>query len=276
MVIPELKKIITNLNTVKYFSDGAASQYKNYKNLVNLCLMSRTSMSMQNGIFFATSHRKSPCDGIGGTVKHLVARASLQSTLEHHILTPQQMFEWCSQNIKGIQFYFVSTLDIDKHAETYKLEDRYLQSKTVCGTRSHHSFIPVSQYQLEMRRISEDLLFTLVNVRPCEEVLTLTHDYSTFQPGKYIACLYDGAWYVGYIRNRSEEHKDVEVEFMNRKGDAVSWPADTRRDVSWIPFQDILCTIEVPSLQGSSSRQYRLAQTDYLKIQTLLSSSSFV
>ena len=51
VVIPELKKIITNLNTVKYFSDGAASQYKNYKNLVNLCLMSRTSMSMQNGIF---------------------------------------------------------------------------------------------------------------------------------------------------------------------------------------------------------------------------------
>ena len=80
-----------------------------------------------------------------------------------------------------------------------------------------------------MRRISEDLLFTLVNVRPREEVSTLTHDYSTFQPGKYIACLYDGAWYVGYIRNRSEEHKDVEVEFMNRKGDAVSWPADTRR-----------------------------------------------
>ena len=71
-------------------------------------------------------------------------------------------------------------------------------------------------------------LFTLVNVRPREEVSILTHDYSTFQPGKYIACLYDGAWYVGYIRNRSEEHKDIEVEFMNRKGDAVSWPADTR------------------------------------------------
>ena len=32
--------------------------------------------------------------------------------------------------------------------------------------------------------------------------------------GNYIACLYDGAWYVGYIRNHSEEHKDIAVEFM--------------------------------------------------------------
>ena len=40
VVIPELK------NSVIYFSDGAASQYKNYKNLVKIC-----SMSMQNGTF---------------------------------------------------------------------------------------------------------------------------------------------------------------------------------------------------------------------------------
>jgi hypothetical protein len=28
--------------------------------------------------FFATSHGKSPCDAVGGTTKHLAARASLQ------------------------------------------------------------------------------------------------------------------------------------------------------------------------------------------------------
>lgn len=33
--------------------------------------------------FFATSHGKSPCDGIGGTVKRLVARASLQDRWTH-------------------------------------------------------------------------------------------------------------------------------------------------------------------------------------------------
>ena len=72
---------------------------KTTKILLISVFMSRTLMSMQNGIFFATSHGKSPCDGIGGTVKCLVARASLQPTLEHHILTPQQMFEWYSHTI---------------------------------------------------------------------------------------------------------------------------------------------------------------------------------
>jgi hypothetical protein len=41
---------------------------------------------------FATSHGKSPCDGIGGTVKRLVAGASWQATLQDQILTPQQMY----------------------------------------------------------------------------------------------------------------------------------------------------------------------------------------
>lgn len=67
---PELKKII-------YFSDGSAAQYKNKKNFINLCSHEKDF----NGIkaewhFFATSHGKSPCDGIGGTVKRLVSKAS--------------------------------------------------------------------------------------------------------------------------------------------------------------------------------------------------------
>ena len=54
--------------------------------------------------FFATSHGKSACDGIGGTVKREAARASLRATTTGHILTPQQLFEWCSINITGIKF----------------------------------------------------------------------------------------------------------------------------------------------------------------------------
>ena len=46
--------------------------------------------------FFATSHGKSACDGIGGTVKREAARASLRATTTGHILTPQQLlnFHW--------------------------------------------------------------------------------------------------------------------------------------------------------------------------------------
>ena len=60
--------------------------------------------------FFATSHGKSPCDGIGGKVKRVNGRASLQRPKENHILTELQMFEFCSTtvNLSSIQFFFVS------------------------------------------------------------------------------------------------------------------------------------------------------------------------
>ena len=35
--------------------------------------------------FLATSHGKGPCDGIGGTVKRLATKASLQRTLDCQI-----------------------------------------------------------------------------------------------------------------------------------------------------------------------------------------------
>ena len=58
--------------------------------------------------FFATSHDKNACDGIGGTVKREAARASLRATITGQILTPQQLFEWCSSHIAGIKFFYIS------------------------------------------------------------------------------------------------------------------------------------------------------------------------
>ena len=49
-------------------------------------------LNSSNMEFFATSHGKQPCDGIGGTVKRIAAKASLQRTLKNHILTPKAMF----------------------------------------------------------------------------------------------------------------------------------------------------------------------------------------
>ena len=57
-----------------------------------------------NGIF-GTSHGKSHCDGIGGSTKQLVARASLQATENNQILNPNQMFQCPTRNIVGIIFF---------------------------------------------------------------------------------------------------------------------------------------------------------------------------
>ena len=76
------KEIIPRLSTtcnlhITYYSDGCAGQYKNYKNFMNLCLHEIDFGLTADWVFFATCHGKSPCDRIGGTVKHLVRRKSL-------------------------------------------------------------------------------------------------------------------------------------------------------------------------------------------------------
>ena len=89
-------------------SDGAAIQYKNYKNFINLVKHEADFGMKAEWYFFATSHRKSPCDGIGGTVKRLVARASLHAAIGNQILNAAQMFEWAVANISGISFFFIT------------------------------------------------------------------------------------------------------------------------------------------------------------------------
>jgi len=58
-----------HLIKVEYFSDGCTAQYKNYKNLLNLFFHKSDFGLDATWSFFATSHGKSPCDGIGGVVK---------------------------------------------------------------------------------------------------------------------------------------------------------------------------------------------------------------
>jgi hypothetical protein len=53
---------------------------------------------------FGHGHGKSPWDGVGGTVKRVNARMSLQRPVEGQILTVKQMHETASKNITGIQY----------------------------------------------------------------------------------------------------------------------------------------------------------------------------
>ena len=76
--IQYLKKQFSSLpRKIYYTSDGAASQYKNRKKLIKLCHHEEDFGVAAEWHFSATSHGKGACDGVGGTVKRLAARASL-------------------------------------------------------------------------------------------------------------------------------------------------------------------------------------------------------
>ena len=223
-LIKDLKQKL-NLDKVMYYSDGAASQYKNYKNLTNLCHHYTDFKIPAEWHFFATSHGKSPCDGIGGTVKRLVARASLQATKEVQILTPIDMYDWSSQHIPGIQFLYISADDIENHETKFKLADRYDTVKTIPGTRSHHAFIPGCDNILTMKRISADAIHSSFQF---QQTVLPQENVSNINLGKYVACVYDSEWYIGNVIERCEEERDIYVSFMRKAGNILTWP---RREV---------------------------------------------
>ena len=87
-----------------------------------------------------TSHGKSPCDGIGDTVKRLATKVNLQRPIDNQILNATDMCKFCNNNIKGIVFCIVNgDTVISIHAS---LVERFLAVKTVPGTR-YHQLSPV-------------------------------------------------------------------------------------------------------------------------------------
>ena len=172
--LPQIKRILPNLIKCYYFSDGTGSQYKNHKNFAHLC-----DHKADFGV--------DACDGIGDTVKHLVARASLQMVSGQTIISSNEMFNWCKDNISGISFIYVSAEDVKKHSELINLEKRYKSASTVPGTRSYHCIIPTSTNELQLKRISADPYHSNFQFGKTKTRISL----NDIIPGQYYACMYD-------------------------------------------------------------------------------------
>ena len=127
------------INFIEYFSDGCSDQYKNYKNFLNLTYHKHDFGIGASWSLFATSHGKSPCDGIGGMVKRKLMRESLMRPVNHQLLSVQAVFFYCKESISGI----AATFCISKEELTLirsLLKERHALANTVPGTRSFHHF----------------------------------------------------------------------------------------------------------------------------------------
>ena len=145
---------------IHYFSDGCAGQYKNCKNMLNQSLHLQDFEISSTWTFFATSHGKSPCDGIGGTIKRLTARSSLQRVSREQILTATDMVKVCQEQVLGITTIFIPSEAVQHRRG--EMKDRYQLAKTIPGTRSFHYFEAVNNYQIGAKRISSDAEFALI------------------------------------------------------------------------------------------------------------------
>ena len=84
------------------------SSIKIIKNFINVCYHKEDHGITAEWNVFATSHGKNACDGVGGTVKRLATRASLQRTSDNFILSPEDLYKFSSENIKGIKIFYTA------------------------------------------------------------------------------------------------------------------------------------------------------------------------
>jgi len=130
-----------NVKEVLYVTDGCAAQYKCCTSFANLCQHESMYGMKASWSFFATSHGKSACDGIGGLVKREAAKESLRRPYRNQILNAQQLFDFCSSSnlSQHVSFFFVPKEKIDKERE----RETNLNAVSIPGTRSFHHFTPV-------------------------------------------------------------------------------------------------------------------------------------
>ena len=210
--------------------------------------------------FFATSHGKSPCDGIGGTVKRLATAESLRRPMTNLILSVNKMFDFCVEKIAGIEFTLITKEEMIETRDF--LKKRFDLGHAIPGTRSFHHFVPESENVIQFKRTSEDEMFSgnfSFLESPAEECMIRKCDY--------VACKYDHAWWIAVIMEINEEENDYEVHFLHPKGPSKKffWPYD-RDDICLILRCDIMCVIEVPFASSMMARTYTISEEDYRRI----------
>ena len=245
------RKVSSYPQKIYYFSDGAASQYKNRKNFINLCHHQEDFGVDAEWHFSATSHGKGACDGLGGTVKRLAARASLQRPYDEQIMTPRQLFEWASDSIPAVSFEYCSTEDY-KREQTH-LEERFQQSRTIPGTRKLHSFAPISKDRVKTRVFSSSVISKEERVTSQESELPVE------QISGFVTCYYNEHWWVACVLQLHADTSEVKLTFLHPHGPSHSFRYPRVQDILIIPVSDILTTVDPRTTTG---RVYTLTQKE--------------
>ncbi|SMN01563.1 hypothetical protein SPONN_2634 [uncultured Candidatus Thioglobus sp.] len=250
------------LQKIYYFSDGAASQYKNRKNFINLCHHEKDFGVLAEWHFSATSHGKGACDGLGGTVKRLAARTSLQRPYVEQIMTPQQLFEWASSNLHAITFEYCSKDDYKR--EEIHLDERFQRAQTISGTRKIHCFIlPLSCNTVRTKLFSSSVVLKDRRVTAMGSQLPLE------QISGFVTCCYEEQWWVACVLQLDAEKDEVKVAVLRPHGPANSYKHPSKEQIINIPISRILTSIDPRSASGrvyTLTKKENMTATDKLTL----------
>ena len=254
-LISLLKETIPfEIKKITYFSDGSSAQYKNKKNFHNLCLHKTDFGIEAEWQFFATSHGKSACDGLGGTVKRLAAKASLQRPYNSQIVTPLQLYEFAIDKISGIDFVYCSTKEYQDMEK--KLALRFSESIPIVGTQKFHSYSPISENKINVKYY-QSCSDQFTNTVTAFDFLTTT-DILNIKSG-FVTIAYDQSWWLACILKKNDDTCEFEVSFLHPKGPAASFFYPQPSDILTVPGETLLQKVEPFTATG---RVYTLTKEE--------------
>ena len=269
-LVPTLKERHPSIKKIIYFTDGCAGQYKNRYNFINLAYHKYDF----DGIvaewhFFATSHGKNACDGIGGTCKRCAWKASLQRHSTNQILTAIDFFNYCNSHLKSIKCFYTTKEEVE--ATTISLESRFSKALTIPGTQKHHRFAPISDGYLEISEIShtsserKPVKISQTAVAPDAMGDEMTHEgvvneaqpqepEGEFNPlGSYVVVEEGSKKWVGYVDHQDQEFGDYHIRFLHPSGvsKSYSFPDDVREQC-YKGVDQIIGILPNPTVAGLS------------------------
>ena len=153
--ITRLKHHVSNITKIHYFTDGCAAQYKNRFNFVNMCHHEEDFGVRCEWNFFATSHGKGACDGIGGTVKRAVVNESLRRQYDKQILDVAALYEYLTSTFaSSIEVMYVKGSKVLEVRQN--LKERFNTTTVIKGTLGYHRYVPLTKSTLSVHELSED------------------------------------------------------------------------------------------------------------------------
>ena len=279
-------KLPWNIIKVHYWSDGAASQFKNRFTLTNLTHHGDDFSCAADWSFFATAHGKGPIDGIGGEVKRSVWKAVLQG--REVVGSPQDFFEVARKLCRKITVLYVNAEKIKM--DTSHLELRWKYCKRLKGIQSAHFVCPngregvnlgrnspftcdqpliamdayTTEYYDEVPTYLETgnepqpiLLETGIengqSSEPISEMLVVkSGDYAKV---KFSTSKKSEKLFIGLILR--DDHPDYEVKCLracDTQKKTFSFPE--LDDISWVTIEQVIQVLDMPSMDKRGRARY--------------------
>jgi hypothetical protein len=251
-LIAFLKEFLPNLKKVIYFSDGAAQQYKNRKNVMNInCHLSDFGI-IAEWHYFGTSHGKGPCDANAGTLKRNAYLASLRKTL---IRNAFEFYTWAKENICGINVAFVQSDEVLQQQD--KLRERFESALTIPDIRSQHIVISVSEGEVMTKRFSASTEGHLWPVKLIRKV----PNFADIEPEMFLTILSGKKLYLAQVQFTDPETQEIFVNSFKRIGTSYKWRSESSEQI--VEVQEIVVLVEKPRLENGI---YLLSDHDLIRI----------